>query len=76
MRKEQQTLQGQMPRTEGTFTIFSKIVLSDDLDTCFKKAFVQFRYFQVGEINKLWGYETLGLSGSLPSTCYLSNPNY
>lgn len=50
MRKEQQTLQGQMPRTEGTFTIFSKIVLSDDLDTCFMNVFVQFRYFQVEDI--------------------------
>lgn len=50
MRKEQQTLQGQMPRTEGTFTIFSKIVLSDDLDTCFMNVFVQFRDFQVEDI--------------------------
>lgn len=76
MRKEQQTLKGQMPRTEGKFTIFSKIILSNDLDTCFMKVFVQFIYFHVEEISKLWGYVTLGLPGSFPSTSYLSNPNY
>lgn len=48
MRKEQQTLQGQMPRTEGTFTIFSKIVLSDDLDTCFMNGFCAVQVFPSG----------------------------
>lgn len=69
-------MKGQMPKTEGKFTIFSKIILSNDLDTRFMKVFVQLRYFHIGKISKLWGYETLDLSGSLSSTSYLSNPNY